>query len=456
MAIQISHYRSDGTEVYIASQLSGKNIVRGRNRRGIRSGDWEKETSSDRHFLDNPQAEKARVLVETAAVIGADLLTAQDIALHEYLLACARRKGLDKARHKISMKALTGYLGITKPERVWDSLERLMATIVRYHIIDPTTSRRVCLPMLQQVAMSTNRITDKTVIDYAIPGVIRDAILESRAYTWIDINTFPKFRCKYSGRLYPKLALMAGYDHRVRKPWTPTIDELAQFIGYAKPGDAVHAGSFFRMLDKALAEIAEHVTRFEVVCVKPKRAAHGQGRPLAGTFYITTSSTTRSVYSYKPAFLGPSQIGQIEDRRYTLLEDREHPPVKYFAQAQVMTGFPAEELSNRWRRDVIGGRLDPEVRIGAMTGALLTSVLDDEGIRNAFRFWIGMAVMVDPADVIEVPEVTDDTPRYVPGSVAATWIEEEVWYGEDGYTEEDEIEDLKSAGDYDLQYGEKY
>jgi len=456
MPVAVTHIRSDGTQVLAVSQRSGEYIVRGKDRKGIRAGDWTQETGSNRHMLDQPQVEKARILVETAAVVGADELTAQDIACHEYLLACARLDGIDKPKHQIKMRQMCDYLGVAKPDRVWSSLERLMRTLVRYHIVDPKTSRRVCKPLIDGLASSTNRLTRTTVIDYSIPGVIRDAILQSRSYTWLDINVFPKFKSKYSARLYPKLALMAGYDFRVRKPWTPTLPELAAFIGYSQDDGDIHFTYFTRVLDKALAEIAEHVTAFEVVCVKPQRGS-GRGRPVpeGATFHIRVSDATKSLWAHRPADLGPTQIGRIEDRRYSpLRREYEHPPVKWFAQAQTMTKVPAEELSDRWRRDLSMSHSDPNIRLGAMTGSLLTSVLDAEGLKSAFRLWAGMAVMVDPADVADIPEVTASTPRCAPGHVAETWIEEEVWYA-DGYTEEDEIEDLRLGDDFDLGYGEE-
>ncbi len=452
MAIATSHFKSDGTEVIHASQLTGKDIRRGKDRRGYRAGDFEKETSSERHMLDNPQVERVRNLVETLGVVGADRLTAQDIAVHEYLMAWARRSGIDKPKHQVELGRLTDYLGITKPERVWQSLERLMSTLVKYRIVDPKTSKRAIKPLIEQVAMTTNRLTAKTVIDYSIPGVIRDTILRSRSWAWLDINVFPKFTTKYTGRIYPKLALMAGYDYRVRKPWEPTIEELAQFIGYAETGEDIHVGSFMRVIDKVMADLEEHVDRFQVTCVKPKRGS-GRGGPREGTFFFQTTTALKGLYEHQPAVLGPTQINRIEFRQHSPLASREHPETRWFAQAQMMTGIDADELSDRWRLNVADARLHPEKRFGAMTGALLSSVLDDEGVRQAFRMWINMCVLVG-GDISEPPVVSDDTPRVAKGNVAATWIEEEVWYSED-YDEDDEREDLRTAGDFaDLAYGE--
>jgi hypothetical protein len=459
MTVATAHIYPNGDVELAISQRTGKDIIRGKDRKGIRAGDFEKETSPKRHPLDNPQAEKARLLVETGRVVGtkieqtgvlgADELTAQDTAAHEYLLACARHAGIDKPLHHVSMKRLCEYLGVASAERVWQSLERLQRTMVRYSIVDPQTRRRVLKSMIE-FSSSTNRLTGKTIIQYAIPGVVRDAILQSRSYTWLDINVFAKFKSKYSGRLYPKLALMAGYDARVRKPWTPTIEELATFIGYAQPGEAIHIGSFMRQLDKALAEIAQYVLGFSVTCAKPKRG-EGRGRPVEGAFHITTTDVAKSLYAYRPAVLGPAQVGRIEDRRNTPLKEREHPETAWFARAQMMTGIDADKLFDRWRLDVVAARLNPDRRTGAMTGALLIALLDGEGLRVAFKRWVELAVVMEEAGV-GIPEVSDDTPRFVPGKLTGTWVEEELWYA-DGYDEDDEAEDLRMAGDYDLDYG---
>ncbi|MDQ0318992.1 hypothetical protein QO002_001130 [Pararhizobium capsulatum DSM 1112] len=454
MALSTLHFKSDGTEVIQASQLTGKDIRRGKDRRGFRAGDFEKETSSERHLLDNPQVERVRNLVETLGVVGADRLTAQDIAVHEYLIAWARREGIQKPKQKVELGRLLDYLGITKPERVWQSLERLMATLVKYRIVDPSTSKRAIKPLIEQVAMSTNRLTSRTVIDYSIPGVIRDTILQSRSWAWLDINAFPKFATKYTGRIYPKLALMAGYDYRVRKPWTPTIEELAQFIGYSEAGEDIHVGSFLRAIDKVLVDLEEHVDRFKVTCVKPRRGA-GRGGRREGTFFFQTTTASKGLYEHQPAVLGPTQINRIEFRQQSPLASREHPETRWFAQAQMMTRIDADELSDRWRMNVADARLHPERRFGALTGALLTSVLNDEGVRQAFRMWINMCVVFG-GDVVELPVVSDDTPRVARGTIAKTWIEEEVWYSDD-YDEEDEREDLRTGGDFaHLPYREEY
>jgi len=458
MTVSIQYIRNDGKQVLAVSQRTGERIIRGKDRKGVRAGDWQKETGPDRHMLDQPQVEKARILVETAAVVGADDLTAQDIACHEYLMACARKDGIDKPTHQIKMRQLCDYLEVSKPERVWSSLERLMRTLVRYHIVDPKTSRRVCKPMIDGLAMSTNRLTGKTVIDYSIPAVIREAILQSRSYTWLDINVFPKFRSKYTARLYPKLALMAGYDYRLRKPWQPTLPELAAFIGYSQDDGEIHFTAFTRVLDKALSEIEEHVDRFEVTCVKPKRGS-GRGRPVpaGATFYFQTTTASKSLWAHAPAVLGPTQEARIEDQRYSPLRPHEHPPVKYFAQAQTMTSLLAEDLSDRWRRDVSAARHEPEMRIGTMTGGMLTSILDGEGLRNAFRIWLNMAVIANPDDLVFLPPTADEPTMAIQGRVAETWIEEEVWYSDDGYTEEDEREDLRTGDDFgDTGYGEEF
>ena len=382
------------------------------------------ETSSKRHTLDQPQVEKARIFIETSTIVGADEMTAQDIACHEYLLACARKQGIAKDRHKITLAQLSDYLGVTSHERVWGSLERLMRTLVRYHINDPKKNRRMCKPLLEAVSTSTNRMTGTTIVTYSIPAIIRDAILQSRSYTWLDINSFAKFKCKYSGRLYPKLALMAGYDHRVRLPWEPTIQELAEFIGYGEKGAPIHYTSFTRILDKALAEIEEHIDRFSVTCIKPKRGK-GKGRPVpeGAKFYFQTSDTAKSLMSSRPAVLSPNAIGYIENRVLSPLEDNQHPDIKLFAIAQTYTGIEAERLSDRWRMNVAHAMLYPTKRMGMMTGSYLTNVLNGEGVKQAFKLWVMMVVMCK-TELEDAPVVTDDTPRWSPGAVGGTWIGE--------------------------------
>lgn len=93
------HDPKTNTSVARGKQRSGDDIFRAEDRSGIRAGDWYKETSTRcRDLSDEPQVDKPKVLIESARVIGADRLTAQDAALHEYLLACAREQVLVKCR----------------------------------------------------------------------------------------------------------------------------------------------------------------------------------------------------------------------------------------------------------------------------------------------------------------------------------------------------------------------
>lgn len=433
MAIIELYTRHDGKIVYQEKQLSGKDIIRGRDRAGYRSGDWVKETSSRRHISDEPQIARERIMIESVAIVGADKLTAQDIAVHEYLLACARKSDISLPRHRIRLGQLADYLGVTQYKRVWNSIERLGKTKFRYNIMDPEKRKRVCRYPIEAVSISTNRLAKNTIIDYSIPAVIREAILQSRSYTWLDINAFSKFKSKYTGRLYPKLALMAGYDFRVRKDWTPTIAELAAFIGYAPKGKAIHVASFMKVIDKALAEIEEHICGFNVICVKPKRGT-GRGRaiPDDATFVFTTSDTRVNVLARRPAVLTKKQIARIEDRLHSTLREYEHPPVKYFAQAQALTGIPADEVSDRWRLNISEARRHPEKRFGILSGGHFIHLLDSEGVKIAFRYWINWSVNVSDHTVRE--HVIPDYSIPVDNS-GRSWVAAAPWFDDDHFVD---------------------
>lgn len=428
MSIIDLYTRRDGKKVYQAIQLSGKEIIRGKDRAGYRSGDWIKETSSKRHISDEPQIARERIMIDTVSIVGPDKLTAQDIAVHEYLLACARKADISLPMHRIRLAQLADYLGVTQYARVWSSLIRLGRTKFRYHIIDPTNKKRVCQAPIESVSRSTKRLTKNTIIEYSIPGVIREAILQSRSYTWLDINAFAKFKSKYTGRLYPKLALMAGYDFRLRNDWTPTIAELAAFIGYAPKGKAVHVASFMKVIDKALAEIEEHVLGFSVICVKPKRGTgRGRGIPADAKFVFNTSDTRVNVLAHRPAVLTKKQRARIEDRRHSPLQENEYPPIKYFAQAQALTGIPADDISDRWRMNVTDARLHPDQRFGIMSGGHFIHLLDSEGIKIAFRHWINWSVNVSDDDLRE--HVIPDYSIPVDNS-GRSWVAAEPWFAD--------------------------
>lgn len=385
------------TGVWQGRQRKGKDIFRSEDRDGIRAGDFKSETSQKtKSLLLEPQIEKPEILIESAVVIGVDKLTAQDIALHEYLLACAREQGIHKGVHEVPLSQLSDYLDVADKERVWKSLERMMSTVVRYNVIDRFTNRRVQDHMISRVAISTNRLTGKTVFQFIIPAFIRFAMLKSRSNAWLDINVFTKFSSKYAARLYPKLALMAGYDQQLRKPWTPTVRELAVFLGYAGPSEDFHIGSFLRVVDKAVAEINEHVGRFETTYDRPKRGS-GRGRPVEGRCMFQASDATRDLYACPEGYLPPTTVARIEDRRFSTLQEWEHPTVRMFSQAWQATGIDASDLNDKWRHDVTVARQNPKSRLGAMTGAQLVETLDKGGLQVAFKDWCKLAVMLDYA-----------------------------------------------------------
>src|SRR5690606_36233784 len=128
-----------------------------------------------------------------------------------------------------------------------------------YDFLDEEVRRRGAMPLiLAEVAEDLRSST--AVLTYAIPGPIRRVVMATRDYALLEINAFARFRNKYTGRLYQRLAYRAGMDDLLRKPWTVTPLQLAKELGYplAKYG-TLHYGSFIRRcLKPAIDEIEAH------------------------------------------------------------------------------------------------------------------------------------------------------------------------------------------------------
>jgi hypothetical protein len=142
MTVTISTDQAGRNPKRRVEQRSGSEIVRGRNRSGIQAADFAAEAVHTEHPLA-VRVEKPRVLIETARVEGVDLLTAKDIALHEYLIAHARKQGIETPEHEVGVGSMLGFLGVRDIGRLEESLSRLSRTVIRYDVTDIATRRRI-------------------------------------------------------------------------------------------------------------------------------------------------------------------------------------------------------------------------------------------------------------------------------------------------------------------------
>lgn len=211
------------------------------------------------------------------AVQGADRLTADDAALHEFLISRAYEDDkLAADTHALDMSEAVRYLG-SRVERddIRASLRRLRETTVSYG--SPDERRYEDVPLIESwVEVSPG----SDVIRYRLPDPMRALMRKPPQYAYIEMSALPKMRSKYSSRLYKMAALrsskqkwIAGDDNTILIEGTP--DQVADWIGFPKERDGkVHAGKLrARFLSKVVSDFVD-VRAFRLEC----EVVDGKGR----------------------------------------------------------------------------------------------------------------------------------------------------------------------------------
>lgn len=400
MAVTNSGWKlSDGRQVVHVRK--SKQPITGKDRKGVRASDLMKAlTDTGASMRQQPMTEKPRVLIETVRVVGEDIMTAHDTAIYERLLAHARDKGIDKDSHEIAIGALMKFIEVRNVDRIVASLERITRTVVRYDLQDDEVRRRGAMPLiLAEVAEDLRSGT--ATLTYAIPGPIRRVVLAARDFAWLEIDAFARFKSRYAGRLYQRLALRAGYDEQLRKPWELAPIQLATELGYPLEKDGtLHYASFIRRcLEPAMKDIKEHVSRFSASWGVGRRG-EGRGRPVE-TLVFKVSGTLKHFKEVKAARL--SRAGLAESRAPDPEHaDSEMPGMLVIGKAMTLTGRDEFTLIREWKSVLKEARANPQGHVGGLQvqGGFLLSVLRREGVGAAFAMW---ADMLPPAAKPQLP-----------------------------------------------------
>ena len=362
--------------------------LRGAQRKGIQASDLMAAlTDPAEGMKQSPRVEKPRVMIETMRVVGDDVMTAHDVALYEFLLAHARANGIDKESHEVSPKDMMRFLEVRHVDRIVESLERITRTVVRYDFRDEEVRRRGAMPLI--LAELTEDLRSGTAtLTYAIPAPIRRVVLAARDFAMLEINAFAQFSCRYTGRLYQRLALRAGMDEPLRRPWEITPRQLAEELGFPLEKDgSLHYATFIRRcLKPALNDIDLHVERFSVRMDEVRGT--GRGRPVEKLVFVT-SGTRKRFEETKAAYLSSRGVAAIraDDPRH---ESFELPGTLAIGRAVTRTGLDEFTLNEGWRDVLAKAKANPNGDIGGMQGGFLLSVLRKNGVGAAFGMWADM------------------------------------------------------------------
>ncbi|MBX9455468.1 MAG: replication initiation protein [Rhizobium sp.] len=254
-----------------------------------------------------------------------------------------------------------------------------------------------------------NQETGARYLSYSIHPAIRKVILESDRWAKLEINAFPKFSCKYTARLYPRLVLMAQ-RHPIfvkKKPaWTTKPEELAELIGYRYKGK-FHFGNFqARCLDPVKSDINAHVKRFNMRW-DPVRGS-GRGSPVTH-IEITTNTLGKSHAGSLAEAPKVPLDGEGYERLHQAIQegtDKYHrimPSTELVRAAATRMECDVEAVVQRWRAALLSAanRSDSTIPDTTMMGYQLMSLMHDDGPGYAFERWVRS--LVKPEMVIKEP-----------------------------------------------------
>ncbi|WP_240578411.1 replication initiation protein [Ochrobactrum sp. A-1] len=229
-----------------------------------------------------PESPRPLEMLDAVEITSADILTADDAALHELLISAAYEadKGMSSEFTSLPVSTALKFIGDhARRDALKISMRRLMSTTVSYGT--KKTRRFENVPLLFSWLESTEK---EDIIRYSLPEPIRILMREMPAYAYLELAPISQMKSKYSVRLYRVLAAAAA-----REKWTPngdnrvtvsaSLEDLFQWTGFPADKDGAMSFGKFRQrvladLDKELATVRRFGLRIEEI------RKEGRGRPL--------------------------------------------------------------------------------------------------------------------------------------------------------------------------------
>jgi hypothetical protein len=223
------------------------------------------------------------------------------------------------------------------------------------------------------------------LVRYSIPAPVRAAILEAAEYAMLELNVFPRFSSRYSGRLYPRLAWRAAQPGRTGERWEVEPVALAESLGYPVDG-SLHFASFMkRCVEPAVSDINEHVAAFSVKLGDPVRG-EGRGRPVERLVFEMAVAAKR-FEAVQAAWLTQREYDVISRPDEVLAHD-ELPSTLLVGKAVTLTGLPAVDLSEGWRRVLAKAKALPNDEcLPGIQGGMLAFTVRKDGLASGFAMY---------------------------------------------------------------------
>ncbi|NEK19937.1 RepB family plasmid replication initiator protein [Rhizobium leguminosarum] len=348
--------------------------------------------------IEQPTVDRSQAMIKHLRFIGKvqrgkapeDVLTAHGAALYEFLMASARIQGLEQlGEFRVSYEDAKKYLEIEHNRRLEALATQLKETQVEYDFkIEGWGNRWGRMPLLlTDFAIDQDR---KKYIMFSIHPAVREVIRSRETYTRLEINAFAQFKCKYTARIYPRLAMIAGFHAAYRKPWKITPQELAKLIDFKFTGE-FHWGNFEKgCLKKVMEDIRQHVTRFEAKLIVHQRSSRGSP---VDYLEFTTSTDTKHLREHNKV---PMTAEQYKALNTELKGDEtqffaEMPSAELLRIGGTKTGYEPTELLRKWKLAITQMHKYPQATLpdaGLLTGEKVLEHFFSWGVGAAFELWL--------------------------------------------------------------------
>lgn len=407
--------------------FKSKKKLTGADRLGVQASDLIKAmTDAFEGIEQQPRVDKPRVLIETMRMISADDLTAKDAAFYEMLLAHARDSGIEKQEHELSGEQIAEFTQVKNFDRLNSSLKRLISARVEYDFHDDEIRRHGEVALIGSYELSTRLLSNSTTLTYSIPAAVRRVWGASRDFAMLDINAYPKFKSKYTSRLYPRLALRAGYDAEFRGPWSVDPEQLAKEIDFNSYVDDSGNKAFkefkygiFRrdVLLPVVEDINGHVRGFKVSFDEIRTT--GRGRSVAQIVFNFRDVREQPLKAQKASRISAVAMNLMRTP-YDKHSIDEIPGSLIVGQAVAATGLSDVELIQGWKATLDRAKADHTADLGGMEAGSLLWILKKKGVAAAFETWVGsVASNVPHIETTRLP-VPVPAPEHTETSVTDT------------------------------------
>ncbi|MCZ4287266.1 hypothetical protein [Hoeflea alexandrii] len=375
--------------------------VRGSERKGIAAADWIAETVFTNEKT-SPRIEIPRSIVRTMRFVDSEYLRSTDLAVYWLLFGNARFQAIEKDTHSITLGAIARYLGIKSIARVVTCLEHLNRATVRYDFnLGGTRRQQTRLINISEFDADTAR-KGTDVVHYELPTIVREAVLVSKDYAWVDINALPRLTSKYAVMLYIRLSYIACQNFEARPAWDVSYKSLAGQLSY--PTTCFRKLHVVTVVSEALAQInalGKLHKRFGFDCLVPDE--------FSDNFLITVGSSARRLREVAPADLPAAEYKKVVDRKALPLKDNQYPRITSLRQASTLLGKPTKLISDLWRTDVWGATNYNKGLIGLDAPSFLESI-EKHGVESVFERWIDKRGFVE-FGIVKAPDVAPPPPK---------------------------------------------